>query len=73
MEPVSKRKEMEVKSVWANGQDVIGPIETVSTPTGELPYWKITLKDGNLLHITGQVIVKWGPKVYGKADNQNRG
>ena len=55
-------KVMEVKSVWANGEDIIGPIETVSTPTGELPYWKITLKDGNLVHITGQVIVKWGPK-----------
>ena len=36
MEPVSKRKEMEVKSVWANGQDVIGPIEAVSIPHGRI-------------------------------------
>lgn len=63
MEPVSKKKEMEVKSVWANGEDVIGPIEAVSAPTAELPYWKITLKDGSHVHITGQVIVKWGLRV----------
>ncbi|MGA2516892.1 MAG: hypothetical protein ABSG44_10095 [Thermodesulfobacteriota bacterium] len=62
MEPFPKSKNLEIKSVWANGEDVIGPIEAVSTPTGELPYWKITLKDGSLVNITGQVIVKWGPK-----------
>lgn len=65
MEPVSKRKEkeMEVESVWANGKDVMGPIEAVSPPTKEAPYWQITFKDESILQVTGHVVVRWGPKV----------
>ena len=63
MKPISESsKESEIKSVWANGEYIIGPIEAVSPPTGESPYWKIRFKGGDILWVTGQVVVKQGPK-----------
>jgi hypothetical protein len=63
MKPISQLSETEVKSVWANGEYVPGPIETFSPPTGNAPYWTVTLESGEVLIITGQVIAKRGPKV----------
>jgi hypothetical protein len=63
MQKITERKETEFKSVWANGEDVIGPIQSVAVPTGDAPYWTITLKSGDTLLVSGQVIVKRGPKV----------
>jgi hypothetical protein len=62
MPKVIKRKETEFKSVWANGEDIIGAVQSVAVPTGEAPYWTITLESGDTLLVTGQVIVKRGPK-----------
>lgn len=62
MPKVIKKKEMEVKSVRANGEDVLDPVEKIYPPTREVPYWIILLKSGDILWATGQVVVKQGLK-----------
>jgi hypothetical protein len=62
MPKVIKKKEVEIKSVKANGVDVTEPVRSFRLPTGEAPYWTILLESGDTLWITGQVVVKQGPK-----------
>lgn len=62
MPKVIERKKMEVKSVKANGVDVTEPVRSFRLPTGSAPYWTILLESGDTLWITGQVVVKQGPK-----------
>jgi len=63
MKPLPKSKDLEVKSVWANGEEIEEPIEKVASPNVQTPYWQITFKDESYLRVTGQVVVKWGPKI----------
>ncbi len=59
---VSKKEEIEIKSVWVNGEFVSGTVEKVIPPTAQRPYWQIWSDDGSFLTVTGQVVVKEGPK-----------
>ncbi len=58
----AKKVEMEIKSVWVNGEFVTGTIKKVICPTTQKPYWQIWSDDGSFLTVTGQVVVKEGPK-----------
>jgi len=61
MPSVVQKKDIEIKSVWVNGEYIQGPIEAVKVPTMGEPFWRIDLKDGDFLVVTGHVIVKQGP------------
>lgn len=63
MEKIIEKEGLEFKSAWANGEYVPGSVRSVGLPSGENPYWKIELKSGDTLYVTGQVIVKRGPKI----------
>ena len=56
-----QKKGVEIKSVWVNGEYVQGPVEAIKMPTVEEPFWRIDLKNGDFLMVTGQVIVRQGP------------
>ncbi len=58
----AKKVEMEIKSVWVNGEFVTGTIKKVIPPAAQKPYWQIWSDDGSFLTVTGQVVVKEGPK-----------
>ncbi len=59
---VRKKEEIEIKSVWVNGEFVSGAVDKVIPPTAQRPYWQIWSDDGSFLTVSGQVVVKEGPK-----------
>ena len=61
MPSVVQKKDVEIKSVWVNGEYIQGPVEAVKMPTMGEPFWRINLKNGDFLMVTGHVIVKQGP------------
>ena len=50
-----------MENVWINGEYIQGPVEAVKMPTMGEPFWRIDLKNGDFLTVTGHVIVKQGP------------
>jgi hypothetical protein len=54
--------ESEFKLVMVNGERIMEPIFGVTSPNRENPYWKIWLKNGDIILASGQVLIRQGTK-----------
>jgi len=52
--------ESEFKLVPVNGERIMEPVFGVTSPSGENPYWKIWLNNGDIIFASGQVPIRQG-------------